>query len=107
PISPECVGSAITYDTIRKALAELQSAYGDRGFVTVSVTLPQQQLTNGLVKVQLVQGRLTYISLVNNHYFSSNNIMRALPSVRPGILLNSLVFQQGVDRANGSRGRQV
>jgi hemolysin activation/secretion protein/AraC-like DNA-binding protein len=107
PIFSKYVGPAITFDTIRKALAELQTAFRDRGFVTVSVTLPQQQLTNGLVKVRVIEGRLVEINVVNNRFFSSNNIMRSLPSLRPGILLNGLAFQQDLDRANASRDRQL
>jgi hemolysin activation/secretion protein len=107
PIFKKFVGPAVGFETIRQALAEFQMAYRNRGFVTVSVTLPPQQLTNGLVKVKVVEGRLKEINVVNNHYFSSNNIMRALPSLQTNILLNSLVFQRDLDRANGNRDRQI
>ena len=92
---------------IRAALVELQSAYRDRGFVTVAVGLPPQQLTNGVVKVQITEGRLVEINIVNNRHFTSNNIMRALPSLRTNIMLNGLVFQQELDRANANRDRQI
>ncbi len=107
PIFKKYVGAVVTFETIRKALAEFQLAYRDRGFVTVSVGLPQQQLTNGIVKVQVTEGRLTEINVVGNRHFSSNNVMRALPTLRANILLNSLVFQQDLDRANSSRDRQI
>jgi hemolysin activation/secretion protein/AraC-like DNA-binding protein len=100
-------GPAVTFDAIRKALGELQLAYRDRGFVTVAVTLPPQELTNGLVKVQVTQGVLTEVNVVNNRYFSSNNVMRALPSVRTNTVLNGLVFGQELDRANNNKDRQI
>lgn len=96
-----------TFETIRGALADLQMAYRDRGYVTVAVTLPQQQLTNHTVKVQVLEGRLAEINVVSNRFFSSNNVLRSLPCLRTNSLLNALVFQQELDRANASRDRQV
>ena len=49
--------------------------------MTVAVGLPQQKLTNATVKVQVTEGRLAAIKVKGNHYFSSNNVMRALPSL--------------------------
>ena len=72
-------GTNVSFDGIRAALTELQMAYRERGFVTVSVGLPQQKLTNAEVNVQVTEGRLAAINVKGNHYFSSNNVMRALP----------------------------
>lgn len=101
------VGDKVTFSTIRKGLMELQLAYRERGFITVHVGLPQQQLTNGMVRVTVMEGRLADIMIVNNKHFSSNNIMRALPSLQTNILLNSLVLQQDLDKANANRDRQI
>ncbi len=100
-------GEAVTFETIHKGLTELQMAYRSRGFMTIKVGLPQQQLTNGFVRVLVTEGRLTEITISKNRYFGSNNIMRALPSLRTNILLNSLVFQQDLDAANANRDRQI
>ena len=43
----------------------------------MNVTIPPQQLTNGIVKIRVFQGRLAEILVTQNHYFSSNNVMRA------------------------------
>jgi hemolysin activation/secretion protein len=71
------------------------------------VALPQQQLTNGIVKVQVTEGRLVEIQISNNRYFSSNNILEALPSLTTNMLLNSLIFQQELDQANQNKDRQI
>lgn len=100
-------GKAIGIDTIQKAMAALQTAYRERGFVTVGLSLPQQQLTNGVVRVSVTEGRLAEIAITGNKHFSEENIRRALPSLQTNTLLNSLVFQQDLDRANASRDRQI
>ncbi|HWD17652.1 MAG TPA: helix-turn-helix domain-containing protein [Verrucomicrobiae bacterium] len=100
-------GEHVTLENIRKGLTELQLAYRARGFVTVKVGLPQQQLTNGVVRVTVTEGRLAEITISKNRYFSSNNVMRALPGLHTNMLLNSLVFQQTLDQANANRDRQI
>jgi hemolysin activation/secretion protein len=106
-IFEDYTGEQATFNTIRQALAALQLAYRGRGYITVGVALPQQQLTNGIVKVQVTEGKLWEIQIANNRYFSSNNIIAALPSLQTNALLNSLVFQQELDHANLNRDRQI
>jgi hemolysin activation/secretion protein len=117
-LAPEVIGAAMTNATaafgtnvsfggIQSALTELQQAYRARGYVTVSVGLPQQKLTNATVKVQVTEGRLAAINVTGNRYFSSNNIARALPSLHADTILNGLVFQAELNRANASQDRQI
>ena len=67
-------GAAVGLPRVRQGLSELQLLYRNLGFATVSVTLPQQRLTNGVVRVQVVEGKLNRITVEGNHYFSSNNV---------------------------------
>ncbi len=100
-------GTNVSFEGIRTAVEELQKSYRERGFVTVSVGLPQQKLTNATVKIQVTEGRVAAINVVGNEYFSSNNIMRALPSLHTNIVLNGDIFQAELNRANGNRDRQI
>lgn len=100
-------GTNVSFEGIHTVVEELQKAYRERGYVTVVVGLPQQKLTNATVKVQVVEGRLAVINVIGNHYFSSNNVMRALPSLHTNMLLNGPVFQAELNRANASRDRQI
>jgi hemolysin activation/secretion protein/AraC-like DNA-binding protein len=100
-------GTNVSFDGIRAVMMELQKAYRERGYVTVSVGLPQQKLTNAVVKVKVTEGRLAAINVTGNRHFSSNNVMRALPSLHTNMLLNSHVLQRELDNANASRNRQI
>jgi hemolysin activation/secretion protein/AraC-like DNA-binding protein len=111
-ILAEGKGTNVTLTQIRKALANLQTAYRERGWATVAVTLPQQKLTNQTVIVQVTQGPLKEVNVVGNRFFSSNNVMRALPSLQGfyywhDFYLNSHVFQRELDLANANRDRQI
>lgn len=101
------VGRGLGLATVKKALGELQLEYRNRGYVTVSVTLPRQQLSDGVVKVQVVEGVISAIRVTGSRHVSSNNVMRALPSLKTNILLNTRWFQPEIDRANASSDRQI
>jgi len=100
-------GTNVSYDGVRTAVEQLQGAYRERGYVTVAVGLPQQKLTNETVKLQVTEGWLAAINVTGNRYFSSNNVMRALPSLHTGTLLNGPIFQAELNRANASQDRQI
>lgn len=104
---PDSFGTNVSFADIRAALGELQMAYRERGYVTVSVGLPPQKLTNAVVKVKVTEGRLSAINVKGNDWFSTPNVLRALPSLHTNMLLNSHVFQRELDTANANRNRQI
>ncbi len=100
-------GTNVSLEGPLTVAAELQRAYRERGYVTMAVTVPGQKLTNETVKVQVTEGRLAAINVIGNRYFSSNNVLRALPSLHHGILLNGPVLQAELNVANANRDRQI
>jgi len=104
---PDAFGTNVAFTDIRSALGQLQMAYRERGFVTVSVGLPPQKLTNAAVKVKVTEGHLADIKVQGNNWFSTPNVLRALPSLHTNMLLNSHVFQRELDLANANRDRQI
>jgi hemolysin activation/secretion protein len=97
----------VDFARVRDGLGVLQLLYRDLGFATVSVTLPQQKLTNGIVRVKVVEGELAQIKVEGNRWFSTPNVLRALPSLDTNILLNTKWFQPELDRANQNKDRQI
>jgi hemolysin activation/secretion protein/AraC-like DNA-binding protein len=104
---PQAFGTNVSLPAIQAALGDLQMAYRERGFVTVSVVLPPQKLTNATVKVQVTEAPLVAINVIGNRWFSTDNVLRALPSLHTNMLLNSHVLQRELDLANASRDRQI
>jgi hemolysin activation/secretion protein len=100
-------GTNVSFDAVSNTVVEFQRAYRERGYVTIAVGLPPQKLTNAMVKIQVTEGRLADINVIGNRYFSSNNVMRALPSLHPNTLLNGPIFQAELNRANASQDRQI
>jgi hemolysin activation/secretion protein len=100
-------GTNVVFAHLREGLVKLQLRYHDLGYPTISVTLPPQKLTNGIVHIKVVEGRLSEIKIKGNKHFSKANIRRALPSLTTNILINNKWFQPELDQANASRDRQI
>ena len=100
-------GTNITLTDLWKARTDLQMEYLTRGFSTVQVFVPPQSITNGIVQIHVVEGRLAGIEVVGNHFFSSNNIARELPSLHTNMILVEPVFQAELNRANANQDRQI
>ena len=101
------MGTNITFSDLANMQKELTMEYRLRGFDTVSVTIPQQRMTNSMLKLAIFEGTLASIRIHGNRYFSSNNVMRALPGLKTNIVLNSKTFQPELDRANANQDRQI
>ena len=54
-----------------------------------------------------MEGRLADIKVTGNRYFSSNNVMRALPSLHTNMVLNGPILQAELNRANANQERQI
>ena len=100
-------GTNVSFDGIETVVTELGKAYHERGYVTVAVDVPQQKLTNAAVKLRVLEGRLADIKVAGNRYFSSNNVMRSLPSLHTNMVLNGPVFNAELNRANANQDRQI
>ncbi len=100
-------GTNVTFQDVAVAVKELQLEYHNRGYDTVSVTIPQQRLTNGVFRIRVFEGRLAEIVVTGNRYYSSNNVMRALPGLKTNMFLNSKLLQPQLDLANANQDRQI
>jgi hemolysin activation/secretion protein len=100
-------GNAMSIADLRKGLGELQLLYRNFGYPTIYVSLPQQKITNGVVHVDVVEGKLSNVKIEGNRWFSVPNVLRALPGLNTNVLLNTKWFQTELDLANGNVDRQI
>lgn len=97
----------VEFARVREGLGALQLLYRDLGFATISVTLPRQKVTNGIVRVKVIEGKLASINVAGNLHFSYHNVLRALPGLETNILLNTKWLQPELDLANQNQDRQI
>lgn len=77
-------GKARDFGDVERALEALEAAYHERGFNVVQVALPEQELNQGVVRLQVVETRIGKVRIEGNHFFDNANIRASLPGLREG-----------------------
>jgi hemolysin activation/secretion protein len=81
---------------------ELEKAYHAAGYPTVVVMLPEQTIDAGVVKLQVLEGRLVNITITGNEHYDRFNIRGKLPSLQPGALIYEPTFIKEMGAVNGN-----
>ena len=100
-------GPARRVRDIEEARVSLEKAYHTSGYPTVLVVTPEQTVESGVVRLQVIESRLGQVRVLGNRYFSAENILRKLPSLRPGAVVHEPTLVQELDIVNANPDRQV
>ena len=73
---------------ITAASQALQNLYVQAGYAGVVTSVPAQTLSNGKVRIDVLEGKLDQIVVQGNNSFSNANIKAGLPSLRVGFTPN-------------------
>jgi hemolysin activation/secretion protein len=82
------LGPNRTADDVEKARAALEKAYHDRGYQTVSVGVPSQNVANRVVVLKVTEGKVGRLRVTNAKYFDVDKIKKGAPSLKEGTLPN-------------------
>jgi hemolysin activation/secretion protein len=78
------LGPGKTLDDVEKARVALETAYRDRGYGTVFVDIPEQEVAEGIVRLQVTEGKINRVRVTGARYFSNRSIRAAVPAAAPG-----------------------
>ena len=94
---------------IQAARDRLQKAYEEEGFPTAIVTVPQQTVASGRVRLEVIEARLGNVSIVNPgwHWYSDERLRRETPTLQPGAVIRTRDLESDLTRANRSPDRRV
>ena len=101
------LGAKRNYGDIQKALEALEGAYRSGGYGTVQVYVPEQELTHGVVRLQVTEGVIGKISIIGNKHFDSDNVRGTLPSLAPGKAPNMRQISEDIQLANENPAKQI
>ena len=82
------------------ARAALEKLYHDRGFATVFVDIPEQDIADETVRLKVTEGRLHEVHINGARYFSERKILAALPAATVGTVPNLPALQKQLDAVN-------
>lgn len=78
------VGKERDFGDVQRALEALEETYKSRGFMSVSVLLPEQVLERGEVLLRVVEARIKEVSVEGAVHFDADNIRASVPALKEG-----------------------
>ena len=101
------VGPKRNYGDIQKALEAVENAYRSRGYGTVNVYVPEQELTSGAVRIEVTEAVLGKINVTGNKFFDTANVRASLPLLVEGKVPNLRDMSESVQLVNENPAKQV
>jgi len=95
------LGPKKTIDTVESARAALEKLYQGKGYQTVAVDIPEQDVKNGIVYLQVVEGKVSRLRVVESRYFSLGKIKAGVPELAEGHIPNFPKMQKELAALGG------
>ena len=100
-------GADRSFTDVQAAADALQQAYARAGFGAVRVSLPEQRLMNGVVRLIAVEPPLRSVTITGNTHFDSASIRRSLPALRRSTTPNTDDLAAQIRLANENPARRI
>lgn len=100
-------GSDRSFADIEQARLALQSLYQQAGYGAVQVTVPEQEVTGGVIQFKVIEARLARIDVQEGQHHNRENILAALPELREGRSPNTRDLARSLALANESMVKQT
>jgi hemolysin activation/secretion protein len=102
------LGPGRTVGDVEKARAALEIQYRDAGYGTVVVTIPEQDVEQGVVRLEVLEGTVDRLVVSGSTYFSPEQIKAATPSLAQGTVPYLPQVQKELIQLNAaSRDRRI
>ncbi|MBE0619391.1 MAG: ShlB/FhaC/HecB family hemolysin secretion/activation protein, partial [Burkholderiales bacterium] len=100
-------GPKRVYGDIQKALEALEGAYRRAGYSTVQVYVPEQELTSGVVRLQVTEGVIGKVIISGNQHFDDANVRASLPELQEGRAPNLRKMSEAIQLANENPAKKL
>ncbi|MGA4475695.1 ShlB/FhaC/HecB family hemolysin secretion/activation protein [Ectopseudomonas chengduensis] len=101
------LGPQRSLSDIEGARDALQQRYQDKGYQSVFVELPEQQVEGGVVYLQVSETRIGRVRVVGAKHYSPATVRDEVPGLEEGKVADFTAVQSQLATANRNPGRQV
>ncbi|MCI0668096.1 MAG: BamA/TamA family outer membrane protein [Methylococcaceae bacterium] len=102
------LGEGKSIDDVDKARQSLETAYRSQGYPTVLVDIPEQDVVNGVVYLNVTEGRVDRLKITGSKFHSLDKIREDVPSVSEGSVPKLSAFQEEMNQLNAqSQDRKI
>lgn len=101
------LGEKKTVDDVEKARASLEKVFHESGYLTVFVNTPEQEVTGGLVKLEVQEGKVERMRVVGAKYYSLGRIKSKVAEFAEGNVPYFPNVQKQIASVNINNDRKV
>ena len=94
------VGPAKRSSDVEAARSSLEKLYHSKGYPTVLVSIPQQTVKGGIIRLNVTENKIGCVKTAGNRYVTNEKLMKSLPSLKPGNILYAPEVEKEFTRAN-------
>jgi hemolysin activation/secretion protein len=94
------LGPSKTLRDVEVARAALEKLYHDAGYGTVYVDIPPQEVSDGVVRLRVTEGRIARSEINGARYFSERDLRVRIPAAQSGRVLRIPDLQQQLNAVN-------
>ena len=94
------VGRGKTAADVEGARDALERFFHEQGYPAMLVNIPAQSSTNRIFRLEVMENRIGNVLISGNRWFSTEKILRDIPSILPGKALQLKELQTEVNAAN-------
>ncbi|MCB1132986.1 MAG: ShlB/FhaC/HecB family hemolysin secretion/activation protein [Verrucomicrobiae bacterium] len=78
------MGPGRSPDDVEQARQALEKAFQEKGYQTVSVSVPDQDPRRGIIRLEVTEGKVARVRVTGSRWFLPSRIKRELPSIAEG-----------------------
>jgi hemolysin activation/secretion protein len=101
------LGAGKTIEEVELARAALEKSYRDSGYAAVLVSIPEQKVDAGIVKLKVTEGTVEHLRVLGSRFYSQERIRKKLAAASPGRVPYFPDVQSQLNRVNRFPGRRV
>jgi hemolysin activation/secretion protein len=96
----DLIGPGKSAADVEKGRDILEKFYHDGGYPSVLVNIPEQKVEEGMIRLQVIESRISAIRVTGNRYFSTELILDKLPSLAPGTIIHVPDVETEIGKVN-------
>jgi hemolysin activation/secretion protein len=101
------IGQNKNFRDIQLALEAVETAYRSAGYGAVQVSIPEQELTSGVLRIEVEEIAVGTLTVSGNRFFDEANIRATLPSLSEGVTPNTRMLSENIQLANENPAKQI
>ncbi|MDP3936982.1 MAG: ShlB/FhaC/HecB family hemolysin secretion/activation protein [Deltaproteobacteria bacterium] len=94
-------------EDVEAARAYLQREFERVGYPTLIVIIPEQTISDGIVKLEVIEGTIGEVRVVGNKHYSEKWLKGFFPDLKPGKPLNQPEMARALEKVNRNPNHQV